>query len=487
MKKILGVLIITIILLFTGYLISNIPKGSKSDLNEREQLPPEEVSEEWMGIFIKNQRIGYSFTKIAKFGSGLEVENKSQMKIFMMQEVTELTTNFYAHTDTNYALKDFSMEIITSGHPAKVEGKIEEGELLLTTYSQGIKQTQKRPLKERPFFPDAIEQVIKKKNLKPGDEIAIPYFDPTTQSQSNATLKVFPPEKVRVLDKELSGIKIEINFLGMVSYLYLDENYRVIKEETPNLQLEMIPLSKEEALSEIKPEEAFDLLGFFSVKLSKTLPIDREISYLKIELKNISPEGLELTDDYQRLISENPILIESFLPVLNKLEDYEIPISNQEEFLKPSAYIQSDHPEIIAEARRIVGKEKRAVEVVKKLTDGVYRMLRKNPTPSLPTAIDVLKTKEGDCNEHSILFAALARAVGIPTKVYVGLVNLYGDAYFYHAWCAVWLGKWIPVDPTFNQFPANVLHLKLKEGEISDWAQVMKVVGKLEIKVLEYK
>jgi transglutaminase-like putative cysteine protease len=66
------------------------------------------------------------------------------------------------------------------------------------------------------------------------------------------------------------------------------------------------------------------------------------------------------------------------------------------------------------------------------------------------------------------------------------LVNLDGDAYFYHAWCAIWIGKWVPVDPTFNQFPADVYHLKLKEGEISDWAEVMKVVGKLKIDVMDY-
>ena len=79
-----------------------------------------------------------------------------------------------------------------------------------------------------------------------------------------------------------------------------------------------------------------------------------------------------------------------------------------------------------------------------------------------------------------------ARAAGIPTKIYVGLVNLEGYAYYYHAWCAVWLGTWVPVDPTFNQFPADVGHLKLKEGGIAEQAVVLKVVGKLKIKTKEY-
>jgi hypothetical protein len=43
------------------------------------------------------------------------------------------------------------------------------------------------------------------------------------------------------------------------------------------------------------------------------------------------------------------------------------------------------------------------------------------------------------------------------------------------------------VDPTFDQFPADVYHLKLMEGEIAEQAKVLTVVGKLGIDILEYK
>ena len=195
--------------------------------------------------------------------------------------------------------------------------------------------------------------------------------------------------------------------------------------------------------------------------------------------------GLDLEDDYQVLVSSEPIIIEFNLPQITQLPDLIAPIKEQEEFLKPSLYIQCENQEIIAKANEMVDREKDAKNIVARLVTGVYDMLEKNPTASLPSAIDVLKTREGDCNEHAVLFAALARAQGIPTKIYVGLVSLQGSAYFYHAWCAVWLGKWVPVDPTFNQFPADVGHLKLKEGEVSEWANVLKVVGKLQIDVLE--
>ncbi len=487
MKKILGLLILLIAIGITLYLFHIIPGSSGTPaLKETKPGVIKDISEEWLGIFIQGQRVGYSFTKVAHLESGLEIENRSQMTINMMQEVTTLITHIFAHTDSDYALTDFSLIINAPGHESRIEGQIKDKELTLTTYSQGIKQTQVKQMKENPYFPGAIEQFIKKKNLKPGDEIAIPYFDPTSQSSGQARLKVFPEENVMVFDKEMTGKKIEINFMGLVSYTWLDKDYKVIKNSTPSLHIEMIPLTKEEALAEIKPKEAFDLLSFFSVKVPEPLPEDKDIAYVKLKLTGLSTEGLNLSDDFQKIVSDNPLVIEISLADIATLNDLNIPVQQQKEYLNASAYIQCDNHDIINEAKRIVAGEKSAKSATKKLVQGVYRMLRKVPTPSMPSAVDVLKTREGDCNEHSVLFVALARALGIPAKIYVGLVNLEGDAYFYHAWCAVYLGTWIPVDPTFNQFPADVYHLKLKEGEISDWAEVMKVVGKLKVEVVEY-
>ena len=486
MKKIIGIIIIIAVFAVSIYLILQIPKQGRSSLSESTVPSIQNNSEEWLGIFIQGQRVGYSFTKISKTDTGLVVENISQMTLIMMNEQRTLITHLFAHTDEEYTLKNFAMEIKTPGHVTKVEGEIDGTQLTLTSYSGGIPSTQVITLKEKPYFPDAIEEVIKKKNMKPGDEISIPYFDPTTQSSNNATIKVFDKEAVTVLGRELSGMRVEINYIGIKSILWLDENYKLLKESTPAMGLEMIPLSQEEALAEIKPDETFDLLSFFSVKLDTLIPDPRRLSYLKLELKDITAEDLDLADDYQILVRDQPITIESFRPNLMDLPDLTIPIGEQSEFLKASAYIQCTDHAIVTKAREIVGDEKDAKKVVGKLVEGVYNLIEKNPIASLPSALDVLKTKEGDCNEHSILFTALARANGIPTKIYVGLVNLHGFAYYYHAWCAVWLGKWVPVDPTLNQYPADVGHLKLKEGEIAEQAKVLKVVGKLKIDVLEY-
>ena len=68
----------------------------------------------------------------------------------------------------------------------------------------------------------------------------------------------------------------------------------------------------------------------------------------------------------------------------------------------------------------------------------VNALLEKKPTVSLPSALEVLRTRVGDCNEHTALYVAMARAQGIPSRIAVGLVHLRG-AFYYHAWAEVYL------------------------------------------------
>jgi len=485
MKKIFTYIFVLAVFTITIFLIVQIRKPTGQDTAPQDFSAVQDGYEEWAGIFIHGERIGYSFTKIARADTGLTVENLTRMTLIMMNQTRTLTTHVFAHTDQDYTLKDYSLELRNGGQQ-RVEGTITGKQLKLTSYTQGRPYTQTITLKEKPYFPDAIEQVIKAKNLKPGDEISIPYFDPTTQSSATARITMQSTEQVAVMGEIKSGSRVELSFMGINSVLWLDDDFKLIKESSPAMGLEIIPLSKEQALAEITPDKAFDLITFFSVKLDRPTPNPRTLSYLKVEMQDITTENLDLDDDYQKLVSVHPIIIESTLPQLGELPTLALPIEAQKKYLESSAYIQCTDRRIIDEARQIAGDEKDATNAAAKLVTGVYDLLEKNPTASLPSALDVLQMKKGDCNEHSILFTALARAMGIPTKIYVGLVNLEGYAYYYHAWCAVWLGTWVPVDPTFNQFPADVGHLKLKEGEIAEQAVVLKVVGKLKIKTLEY-
>jgi transglutaminase-like putative cysteine protease len=160
------------------------------------------------------------------------------------------------------------------------------------------------------------------------------------------------------------------------------------------------------------------------------------------------------------------------------------------QFLRPQPFIESDDPEIQKEAALAIAGAADARDKAERLTRYVNALLEKKPTVSLPSARDVLRTKVGDCNEHTALYVAMARAAGIPARIAVGLTFVRG-AFYYHAWPEVYIdegrgrGLWLPVDPTLNQFPADATHLRLARGGLDRQAAILPLIGRIEITVLD--
>jgi transglutaminase-like putative cysteine protease len=109
---------------------------------------------------------------------------------------------------------------------------------------------------------------------------------------------------------------------------------------------------------------------------------------------------------------------------------------------------------------------------------------------SLPSAREVLRTRVGDCNEHTALYVAMARALGVPARIAVGLVYVRGG-FYYHAWPEVYVqegrgrGLWLPVDPTLNQFPADATHIRLARGGLDRQAAILPAMGRAKMHVIE--
>ena len=92
------------------------------------------------------------------------------------------------------------------------------------------------------------------------------------------------------------------------------------------------------------------------------------------------------------------------------------PDPDAERALASETFIESDAPEVIAEATKAVNGVSGARARAERLTRYVNALLDKKPTVSLPSAREVLRTKVGDCNEHTVLYVAMARALGIPAR-----------------------------------------------------------------------
>lgn len=145
------------------------------------------------------------------------------------------------------------------------------------------------------------------------------------------------------------------------------------------------------------------------------------------------------------------------------------------------------HPEVLALSRRAVGDAKTDAEKVERLTTFVGEFLRDVTLPDPVSVLDLLKTRRGDCSEHALLLTTLARAAGIPAREVGGLMYM-GDrfqAFGGHAWSEVVLGgRWVPVDPTWDQVELDATHITLNRGD-RDMAKACRTVGNLFFVVRE--
>jgi len=79
----------------------------------------------------------------------------------------------------------------------------------------------------------------------------------------------------------------------------------------------------------------------------------------------------------------------------------------------------------------------------------------------------VLANRRGVCTEYTSLFIALARSVGIPARYSSGYSYTSTKGWLGHAWAEVYLGEWVPVDPTWMEaghLDATHIHMFTSAG-----------------------
>lgn len=212
-------------------------------------------------------------------------------------------------------------------------------------------------------------------------------------------------------------------------------------------------------------------------------PVKAGVAELRLRLSGVTLERFDLASGRQRLAGDTLVVRRETGPAL--IPRYTLPAKDSAlaPYLVPEPLIQSDNPRIRAQARAILAREQDPARAARRLLDWVASHVEQRVTVSVPSAVQVLEQRRGDCNEYTVLYVALARAVGLPARAAAGLVYLDGR-FYYHAWPEVYLGDWVAVDPTFGQFPADATHLRFTIGGLARQVELIRLVGRLKLEVL---
>jgi len=224
--------------------------------------------------------------------------------------------------------------------------------------------------------------------------------------------------------------------------------------------------------------------------IAASAPLERRRpATMRVRLRGAELRGFELNGGRQQLRGDTlTITRETGAPGAGAYE-MPMPLATRMSFrreLSPEPLIQSGDARIVALARRLRGDSRDPVVVARRINEWVHDSLAKAVSVTIPSAIQVLDARSGDCNEHTQLFIALSRAAGIPARAAAGLAHL-GGKFYYHAWPEVFVGKWVAVDPTFGQFPADAAHLRFVYGGLTQQAELLRLMGTLKIDILSVR
>ncbi len=455
----------------------------------------------WRGVYYRGEKIGFTVSQTVAEDAGFVLEEDGRLQMAMLGATTSATIRTTAHVDKTFALHAFEFSLDPGTGPIEVRGRIDGRRLSLDVKTASGTRSEVRELDEPPALSLNVSRRLANGGLVAGAKYQWMVFDPATLRNSRVNIEVGRRELVRSAGSApLPAFRVETEFSGLKTSSWITDTGEVVREESP-LGLITVRESADRArASAVSRGMQVDMLEAAAVapRLRTPIPEPRDVRLMRIRLAGVDLSPLELDGGAQHLTGD---VLELRDP---RALEPGAPDPGAERALASETFIESDAPEVIEEATKAVNGVTGARARAERLTRYVNALLDKKPTVSLPSAREVLRTKVGDCNEHTVLYVAMARALGIPARIAVGLVYIHG-AFYYHAWPEVYIseglraegsglqkgsglgapGLWLPVDPTLNQFPADATHLRVARGGLDKQTVVLPLMGHLTMDVLD--
>ena len=449
--------------------------------------PP--LFERWFGIYLNNERVGFYRQRIDKSEDGFLMEGNGSVRMKVMTYAKEASMHETYLVSKNLALRSFDVEQSINGSSSHVSGKVSGSSLHIRSDSNG----------------KVTDTILKfKGEVFPGPALNLYPLMRSVASGTSYKIQAFDPEELRIKDIQITVLGEDKTSEGQPALKLRNNLYPFVTNDIwVDGQGNTLEESVREGLVTTKAEQpnnisAFitdwamakkDLIYDFSlVRIQPPLKEPHTLTGLAVEISGWNDAVPLLQGGRQQVEKLGNGRITFVTGSLIKTPSEAEVQKPADAYLKPADKIESDAPEIKAQAKLLAEGIKKEEDLVKTLASWTAEWL-KDTIDDGGSAVASFKSKSGNCQTHSRLYTALARASGIPTRFVSGLVYQEGRGFLYHSWAESYIsGRWFSVDPTYNQFPADVTHLKLLEGNLpQDMAPIIAIIGKIKMSVLDTK
>jgi hypothetical protein len=437
----------------------------------------------WTGVVFNGQKIGFTRRQVhaAAGAAGLwEIESEAVMRLQFLGVDKRIRLHARDRVRADLTLEAFSYEHEIDGNRMQVSGKAEDGTLRFTV--QGSGSSEARTLKlEKPVYPTsalAFLPVVEGLTLGRAGRYAV--FHGETQALAEAEQEVLAYEASELFSG--SAFKVATRLLGLETTTWIAADGRPLFEL--GMRGVIISALEEESRARQYLVEAAlnkrDAMVEFSLLRAGPIEAPRRVSRMDIAFEGFPAEIAPLTDGGQictRAAERFECKIDRAAPLAQG--------GDPRRYLEPTLAAPSVLKEISDLAAEISRGSASEEQTIARILAWMDANIAKEAVDAF-TAADVLRAKRAECQGHAYLFAALARAAGIPARIVNGIA--YADehgGFLYHTWNEAWIAGrgWQPVDATFGQAHADATHVKLIEGETAaELVPLVNLVGRVRVR-----
>jgi hypothetical protein len=477
-----AILLFTILLLVRLEIPGKLINGSTVAIAVPDLSNPAE--ETWMNITQGGRKIGYAQRTYKRVDAGFRFSENIFMRINSIGSVQSLTVRTTAALKPDRTLSSFKFDLASALFKFTARGEVAGNLLTVHTGAGSEEAVTVISLSEAPYLGGGILESVGAGGLKPGEGKIYHLFDPASLGQREVRITLLGEEEIMIMGESRRARKLSVDFMGMKQVAWVGQDGAVLREDGI-LGIVLERVAKDQALAGLGEAASDDLTELAAIPSSQTIEKPETLKTLKIRVNNLPKVAFLL--DGGRQSYQNSLLTVHRESLSRGAIQSGGAAGDLSALLSSTPFIQSDHQKIREKMREIIAPGDKEMVKAEKIVAWVHKNLDKKPVLSVPNALETLENRVGDCNEHAVLLAALARAAGIPAEIETGLVYLRGR-FYYHAWNILFLrdwGGWMTADAVLGQMPADVTHIRFIRGGADRQLDLVGMIGRVSLDILE--
>jgi hypothetical protein len=447
----------------------------------------------WTGLVFNGEKIGFSHLSLAPSPDApgvYRIRSEAVIKIRFLMFDKHIELKSLDEVDANLALIRFEYDYTIDGHRKRLTGYVTDRRIDVTISTAG--QTRQDYLTlNGPVHPTSIINMYPVMHgTTPGRRYRYPVYDGETHQIQQVVQHVGAYEESDLFDG--AAFHVETRFLGQTAHTWINDQGMPVFEMTMGGVLLSVREDEKTAatyLAKAALSKRDTMLEFSRIQTTTVLQRPEAIRHLEVRIAGGNGHLPGPADCRQACRPDNGAVI-CRIDAVNPAHCRSVAAAGEthgpDVYLQPSITVSAYHPRVVRLAETIAAAAPTPKDRVQRLLDWIAEEIQPQPVDVF-SALDVLDGKRAECQGQAFLYAALARSLGIPTRVVNGIVYSAPLAGFvYHTWAESFIdGRWTAVDPILHQNPADATHIKLLEGETTaDLQPLVKLIGQLEIKNL---